>query len=428
MATGATTFLGSASERLLPLSLPFRFFGAAIVFHIATWAMLAAAAGEVAEYRGGGGPVLAAIHLLTLGVFAMTAMGASLQLLPVATLQGFAAPRLISLIWWLFSLGTVTLSAGMFQVWHQAMAGGGALVGLAILFYLWLLLGNLRRGGALVAVVAHGWLSAASLLGLLALGLALIVNQEHDLFADAQRGAAVHMLLAAYGFMGLLAMGFSYVLIPMFALTQVPSAKAALASLVFAVIGLLLALAGVWTGHDVWAAIGGAAGLIAVAIHLGLMVVVLRQRMRKRLGPAFILIRLSWALLPMSLLLGVAWALNMLPEWGGTIFTLSLFAWLLSLLTAILQRIVPFLASMHAASAIKRRPPTVTALTAQGPLSVHLYCHCTAFVLLGAGIVWPLPLLVGLGGLIGCAGALAFAWFFLAAVKKYRAALEKAAA
>ena len=74
MATGATTFLGSASERLLPLSLPFRFFGAAIVFHIATWAMLAAAAGEVAEYRGGGGPVLAAIHLLTLGVFAMTAM------------------------------------------------------------------------------------------------------------------------------------------------------------------------------------------------------------------------------------------------------------------------------------------------------------------------------------------------------------------
>ncbi|MDP6689132.1 MAG: hypothetical protein QF384_06525, partial [Alphaproteobacteria bacterium] len=428
MATGATAFLGSASERLLPLSLPFRFFGAAVVFHLAAWGVLVLAAGEVADYRGGAGPVLAAVHLLTLGVFTMTAMGASLQLLPVATLQGFAAPRLIGLIWWLFSLGTVILSAGMFLVWHQAMAGGGVLAGLAILLYLWLLLGNLRRGGALRAVVAHGWLSAASLLGLLALGLGLIANQEHDLFADAQRGAAVHMLLAGYGFMGLLAMGFSYVLVPMFALTQVPPAKAALASLGLAVAGLGLALAGVWSGQDGWAAVGAAAGLIAVAIHLGLMVQVLRQRMRKRLGPAFILIRLSWALLPISLLLGIAWAMDNLPDWGGAVFTLSLFAWLLSLLMAILQRIVPFLASMHAATAIKRRPPTVTALTAQVPLSIHLYCHCAAFVLLCAGIIWPVPLLVGLGALTGAVGAAAFAWFFLAAVKKYRAALEKAAA
>ncbi len=426
MASGATAFLGSASERLLPLSLPFRFFAAAVVYHVAAWAVLAIGAGDLADYTGGGGPVLAAIHLLTLGVFIMTAMGASLQLLPVATLQGFAAPRLIAVIWWLFNLGTMILALGMYFIWHHAMAAGGALAGLAILLYLWLLLGNLRRGGALAAVVAHGWLAAGALLGLLVLGLALIVNQEHAVFADAQRGAVSHMLLAAYGFMGFLVLGFSYVLVPMFALTQVPGPKWALASLIAAAVGLGLALVGVWFGHDFWAATGGIVGLGAVVIHLSLMLRALRKRMRKRLGPAFILIRLAWILLPLCLIFGIAWSLDLLGERGGVIFTLSLLAWLLTMLLAILQRIVPFLASMHAAIAIKRRPPTVTALTAQTPLNIHMYCHCAAVLLLGAGIVWPHDLIVIFGALAGFAGAVAFAWFFLAAVRKYRAALAAA--
>jgi len=105
---------------------------------------------------------------------------------------------------------------------------------------------------------------------------------------------------------------------------------------------------------------------------------------------------------------------------------LALLAWLLTLLMAMLQRIVPFLASMHAAIAIKRRPPTVPALTAQTPLSIHLYCHGAAIILLGAGIIWSQTLIIGLGALAGFAGALAFAWFFLAAVLKYRAALASA--
>ena len=426
MASGATAFLGSASERLLPLSLPFRFFAAAVVFHMAAWVVLALGANDLPDYAGGGGPVLAAIHLLTLGVFTMSAMGASLQLLPVATLQGFAAPRLIAGIWWLFNLGSLILALGMYFFWHRAMAAGGTLAGLAILLYLWLLLGNLRRGGALVAVVAHGWLAVAALLGLLAVGLALIVTQEYGIFADAQRSAVSHMLVAAYGFMGLLAFGFSYVLVPMFALTQVPGQKWALASLGIGAIGLVIGLFGAWFGMDLCAAIGGCVGLLAAMIHLSLMVQALRERMRKRLGPAFILIRLAWGLLPLSLLAGIAWALDLLGARGGVIFSLSLLAWLLTFLLAILQRIVPFLASMHAAIAIKHRPPTVTALTAQMPLNIHMYCHCASLLLLGVGIIWSQTLIIVVAALIGLVGAGAFAWFFLAAVRRYLAAVVSA--
>ena len=423
MALSATAFLGGAGDRLLPLSVPFRFFGAAVLFHIAAWAVLLLGADELADFMGGGGPVLAAVHLMTLGVFVMTAMGASLQLLPVATLQGFAAPATINIIWLLFSAGSICLPAGMYLARHPVMAAGGVLVALAIILYLLLLVGNLRRGGAMVAVVAHGWLAAGALIGLLVLGLALIINQEHDLL-DSERGAVSHMLLAAYGFMGLLAMGFSHVLVPMFALAPAPSEKWALAAMFCAVAGLAAGLAGAWMGQDVWAAVGGAVGFCAAALHLGLMGMSLRQRMRKRLGPAFILLLISWVFLPLSLLFGVAWALDFLPHWGGVIFALSLFAWLLGFLLAILQRIVPFLASMHGALAVKRRPPTVTALTAPVPLALHLYCHCAALALLFAGVIWPLPLLVTLGALAGLLGACAFAWFFLVALLKYRAALK----
>ncbi|MBT5192058.1 MAG: hypothetical protein HN732_16340 [Rhodospirillaceae bacterium] len=424
MTAGTATFLGSASERLLPPGIVFRFFGTAVIFHAVAWAVVAMHGEQLSEYRGGSGPILAALHLVTLGVFTMTAMGASLQLLPVATLQGFAAPGAISALWWLFTAGTICLTVGMYWNSYQAMILGGGAVTLSVVFYLCLLVGNLRQGGAMAVVVAHGRLAAFFLVVLLVLGLALIINQRTGMLADSQRAGISHMLLAAYGFMGLLAMGFSYVLIPMFALAPNPPDRWALLALICICVGLALGVTGTWLGRDAWAAVGGGLGLLGGAVHVALMVLTLRRRMRKRLGPAFTLIRLSWALFLLSLLLGTAWTIDLSGDWGPAMFGLALLGWLLSLLLAILQRIVPFLASMHAAANLKRRPPTVTALTAPGPLAIHLCCHCGALALLALGILLNLPLLVKLGAVLGLAGALAFVWFFYLAMAKFRTALS----
>ena len=86
-------FLGGAQDRLLPASIPFRFFLSATGFHVLAWAALFLAAEDAAGFRGGTGPVLAAIHLLALGTLAMTAIGASLQLFPVVT-RRCAEPKL----------------------------------------------------------------------------------------------------------------------------------------------------------------------------------------------------------------------------------------------------------------------------------------------------------------------------------------------
>ena len=49
----AGAFLGGATSRLLPASIPFRFFGAAVVFHLLAWLALLAGAERVPRFAGG---------------------------------------------------------------------------------------------------------------------------------------------------------------------------------------------------------------------------------------------------------------------------------------------------------------------------------------------------------------------------------------
>src|SRR5690606_226107 len=97
----AGTFLAGATSRLLPASIPLRYFGAAAAFHLLAWVALLAGAADAPRFVGGLGWPLAALHLITLGVLAMTAIGASLQLLPVATRQAVHSTRWPAIIWWI---------------------------------------------------------------------------------------------------------------------------------------------------------------------------------------------------------------------------------------------------------------------------------------------------------------------------------------
>ena len=47
------TFLAGAKGRLLPASIVFRFFGAAVVFHALAWAALLGDAGQWPQWRHG---------------------------------------------------------------------------------------------------------------------------------------------------------------------------------------------------------------------------------------------------------------------------------------------------------------------------------------------------------------------------------------
>ena len=205
--TLAATFLGGATSRLLPASVPFRFFGAASIMHVLMWIVLLTGDGDGTRFRGGLGSTLAAVHLLTLGVLTTTAIGASVQLLPVATKRALSAVWPIKLVFWLTVPGLVLLVVGM-QAMNVALASVGAAVTAAgLLLFAVLLADNLRRTGSLAMVGVYGWMALAALIGLIALGLLLVFDYELGRLHDHMAVALAHMILGGFGFMGMLEIG-----------------------------------------------------------------------------------------------------------------------------------------------------------------------------------------------------------------------------
>ena len=98
--------------------------------------------------------------------------------------------------------------------------------------------------------------------------------------------------------------------------------------------------------------------------------------------------------------------------------------WLLGFLLAILQRIVPFLATVHAAGG-GRGAPLVSSFTPQRPLALHRFLHLGAVAALLAGVAMDAEWLIGAAAALGLAGALAYAAFFVAVLARLRKARLK---
>jgi hypothetical protein len=406
----AATFLGGAKSRLLPASIPFRFFAMAAGFHVLMWVALLVGAAHVTSFRGGLGPALAALHILTLGVLTATAIGASAQLLPVATRRSLVAVWPIKVTFWLLALGVPILIFGMYSAAVAVTAIAAGLTALGLLVFGLILSENLWRAGSLPIVAAYGWGALACLLLLTLFGVLLAVDYQLGILSDHSGVALAHMILGGFGFMGLLALGFSHVLVPMFALAAAPEKAPSIAGLGLTIAAIAAGTLGALAASTILLAGAAMVGLAAAGIHLWLMSVVLKTGMRKRLGFSFMLIRAAWAMLPATLVVGLAALFGRAGPNGPTLFGLFLFVgWLLTFLLGILQRILPFLASMHISKG--GVPPLMSELTASVSLKLHAGCHTLAFVLLAVSIATDTIVFTQAGSAVGLLGSLAFAWF-----------------
>lgn len=417
----AGAFMMGAKDRLLPPSIPFRFFAAAIVFHVAGWAVLVAGAATLPGFVGGTGAVLAGLHLITLGVLAMTAMGAAYQMLPVATRRQLGPVWACSLSWWLMVPGVALLSLGLGTGLSAALWPGAALVAASLFLFALLVAGNLARVGDLPAVTWAAWGALAALVVALVLALLLVADFDVGLLADRPALAATHAALAGYGFMGLLVVGFSAVLVPMFVLARPVADIDGKRAAVLAVAALAVGSGGVAAGLSWLAALGAAAGLAAAVFYLSVQRKVLATRMRKKLEPFFRLLAAGWVSLLLSLAAALALALGApldraAPLWG----LLLVFGWLLSFATGILQRIMPFLASMHS-GARGGKPILLSRLTHQPLLTIHAVAHGAAVAALAVSVLADLPGLALAGAVGGLGGALAFAAFAAVLARRYLA-------
>ncbi|MDF2764495.1 MAG: hypothetical protein K0S81_1489 [Rhodospirillales bacterium] len=396
--------LAGAKDRLLPASVPVPYFAAALAFHGLAWLSLAAAAEWVPGFAGGLGPPLAALHLVTLGVLAMVAVGASLQLLPVALRAPMPLPVAARAVHLLLVAGVPVLAWGMASGRVLPLSLGGVAVSSGLALFAALAAAALARARGSSLVIAHVWTALACLLALALLGLALLGDFVHGWLPDRAALAAVHLAIATYGFLGLLIMGLSQILVPMFALAPNPPARPGWIALGLAAFGVALAGAG-------WFLAGAIAGLAAALLHTSLMALVLRRRARRRLGPSFVLIGLGWAMLPASLVLGAGLAFGILPRGFAPIFVLVLVGgWLLSTVLGVLMRILPFLATLHAAKR-GRRLMRVEELGDERLLWVQVGAHLSALPMVALGAALNAPALVWMGAMVGAVGAGAFLLF-----------------
>ena len=411
--------LMGAQGRLIPYHIPLRFFVAATVFHLVAWLLLAAGHSAVAGFAGGPGMALAALHALTLGVLAMTVMGASYQLLNVAMGTAVKSLFLCRLSSWLYIPGVVALVTGMAIVNVHIMMLGGILVVAGLTIFGFIIADMFRRSIALKMTVRHGWAALVCLALLAVAGLLLMADFEHgflgaSVFPGHSNLAVGHAILGGFGFMGLMVMGFSYILIPMFTLSPAPDDRVSGRSFVLVLGGLVIAVSGALTGSAPAMLIAAVIGLGGVGLHLSLMIKALRGGMKKKLGLSFVMIRAGWVLLPLSIIIGGLAASGLQDSVPPPLFGFILiFGWLLTFLTGILQRILPFLASMHAHK-LGKRAPRLSDMGHQGvTLNLHAVCHGIALVMVSVGIIGNFDTLILTGGVIGSIGAAAFLWFAL---------------
>jgi hypothetical protein len=134
--------------------------------------------------------------------------------------------------------------------------------------------------------------------------------------------------------------------------------------------------------------------------------------MRKRLGVSFVLVRVAWAMLPATLLVGLAALYDAAGLNGPTLFGFLLFGgWLLTVLLGMLQRIVPFLASMNATRSAAGVPLPPSGLADPRALNLHAGFHCLAIIGIAVAIGFDNEIVMQVASAIGLVGATAYAWF-----------------
>lgn len=421
------SFLSGATSRLLPVSIPFRFFASAVYFHCAAWIALGFSASDAASFVGGLGLPLAALHLVTLGVLAMTAMGASFQLLPVATRAPIRALWQPRLAFWLIFIGTHALALGMAGASGMVLYAGALLSAAALALFAVITARNLLAAPQPSAATSYAWGAVAALAATIILGALLAFDFAHGFLVDHGRVALVHLVLAVFGFFGLLVFGFSGILLPMFALSPAPPERPSRAIFALAAGVILVAAAAAAFGARYALAPAVAGGFVVALAHMVAIERSLAKRMRRKLGISFTMMRTAHALLLIGLAIGFAVVLDAPLANAGALFGWIVIAgWLMTFLFGVLQRILPFLASMHVGRS-RGRPPLLSEIGPQRPLAVHAVCHMTAVVVVGAGIVADRAAVIQLGAAIGLAGALAFLWFTVTVIRHILARREPAA-
>ncbi len=405
---------GLRLEQAPPISVPFRFFLTAPVFIVLAAAVLLWRGPEVFDSRLSPA-ALAATHLFTLGVMAMVMMGAVMQMLPVLAGSPIPLPRATAAIAHAaLSLGTPLLAAGflvgapwLLRTGASALAIGFAVFIAAVATSLWRTRVRTDTSRAILA-------AAVSLLATVVFGFALASGLGWGIALPNLSIRYLHPAWGMLGWLGLLAVGVAYQVVPMFQMT--PAYPGPMTRYFAAAVFALLALwsGALWMTDGTGGPIADACALALAAgyVAFGAVTLALERRRRRRQPDA--LLHFWRAAMSSLIAANLLWAFRLVspahaPEALDVLIgLLALAGFAGSIINGMLYKIAPFLVWFHLRSlAGAGRPvPNMRQILGDADQRLQARVHFAALALLAAAAAWPSVLVYPAALALGASGML----------------------
>ncbi|KAA3629522.1 MAG: hypothetical protein DWQ09_04560 [Proteobacteria bacterium] len=396
-----------AFDKAPPLDTPFRFFLTAPLFGMAA-ALLLLWAGPDALATRWSPTLLALTHLITLGVLVMVMVGAVIQMVAVIAGSPAARPRLLGgIVHGALIIGVAGLGIGLLGLGSGWMLVAVIFLGLGITGFVVIALQTLLRAPRAHDTVLGMELAVIALA--LTLGLGLVLAFGHALedvplyrfpLTDAHLGWGIA------GWIGLLLVGVSFQVVPMFQITpNYPDwmrrwlIKVIFAGLLTWSVGDLLAFW--WNPGWVW--VGRIGGVVLLGAFAVFAIVTLRLQSQRRRRLADVTTDFWRVGMVCAVLSGLVWLVaQLVPQFAHyrgyplLLGSLLLGGFALSVVNGMLYKIVPFLVWFHlqnemlsATNVTLVRVPNMKQIVPDLWARRQLRVHQVAMVLLLGAIVYP---------------------------------------
>lgn len=419
-----------------PISAPLRFFVTAPLFGLLAGLLMLWQGPELFISRWTPG-ALALTHLLTAGFMLQVMLGAMIQVLPVVAGANLRRPLAVArTVHAAIVAGALCLAGGFLTALPAVFLFAALLFGAGIAVFV------AAAGVALFGVASTSPTIAGlkqSVFGLtVAIGfgisLALVFGGVLDTLPVLQV-ADLHLAWGLVGWGLVLLAAVAYVVVPMFQLTPPYPKRFAQRFCALALGATLL-----WTLADL--GLGDDRTVIVAALVVGLPaafagVTLGLQRRSKR--PRFDATQHLWrwamlSALAAALLWATARASDVVAAWNGTpllIGVLAIYGGFVSVITGMLNKIVPFLVWLHLQNAGGGRvmAPNMKKIIGERALDRQMIAHFIAYALLIAAVAWPEALVYPAGVAMVLAFSLLFRnlWAGLAVYRHQRVLIRQTA-
>lgn len=379
-----------------PYSVPLRFFLSAPVYGVLA-GLLLIWQGDAIYLSRWGAPALALTHLLTIGVLMQVMLGALFQFLPVAAGARIErSARWAGIVHAALNVGVLSLCAGFLEFDVRLLALGGLALAAAAGVFLFVAGRALWPAQGVGPTIPALKFALFGLLATVSAGLYLLGVYGFDVRGRPDVLTAQHAAWGLLGWSGLLVIGISYVVVPMFQLT--PPYRARFSRLLVpAVAGLLVA----WTvvqaaGAEFAIAIAGTALAIVIGAYA---TTTLRLQARSKRPRADVTVRYWRVAMGLALAAGGLWVIALWQPAGLPRGIEFLIAWLVipgalvSVIAGMLYKIVPFLSWLHLQNHATEhgggKVPHMGAFIAEPGMRRQFAAHLVALGLLAGSVFAP---------------------------------------